>query len=122
MWTLCLFFRFSWSLLYGETARLWFFPTFGDSPKRYTIYSACPPRQRGEALPSRESLPRVHDVGADEVASAGRAVAEEYQAPWAATPLPVSGYAAPAAGWACLSRGARRKRWPRRSRCARPNI
>src|SRR5712691_7765971 len=51
-----------------------FLSAFGDSRKRNIICSSCKPRQGGHALPSRDSLPRVHDVGPDGSATACRAI------------------------------------------------
>jgi hypothetical protein len=48
----------------------WFLAPFGDSLKRSMVYTVCTPRQRGQVLPSRDSLPRVHDVGPDGTAVA----------------------------------------------------
>ena len=119
-------------------------PLIGSFPLLVMVYIGSsvgsPYRRRwgGRARLFRARLLRWHDGGL----VASTAMAAHPRAPISTLcgvsdrmPCPASGgargYAAAAGGgdgtrcsdaWACAPRGVRRKRWRRRSRCARPNI
>src|SRR2546426_297606 len=59
---------------------------FGDSLKRNTVCSACPPRRREQVLPSRDSLLCVHNIGLDGVTLARRLTPHVGRPSKAATP------------------------------------
>ena len=109
-----------------------FLPAFGDSRKRSIICSGCPPPLRGPVRAVKATIvPRRYDDGSDTRFLAARMLQRARGRQAAPSLVRRVGSACSVVAWACArgpthwasrARGVRRKRWPRRSRCARPNI